>query len=183
MSRYINGTFSGALPRFIFPRIYVTWNQSRTDNTSTVTATLQFRRLTTNYYSYNLNGHSTTLNIGGDSATASRTFDVRVDSPPNTVNVWTRTTTIQHNSSGNASVTISANGNTGVNLGSYNFSETITLPQIDRETTITSASMSNISVGTARDVNFGLDVKNSSYKLDIQVRYGNTTIFSDTGLS
>lgn len=185
MSTTIWGSFDGASTAHVRPYIEVSWEQNLVKNTSTVTASLYFHRYTSNYWSYNemtnSNGHSCTFRIGNSTQTQIRPFNLQTNSPPNRVLIWTRTQTVSHNSSGSASVNISANGNTNVNPQYYSFGETITLPQIPRETTINSVSIDGtLSPGTSQGVTLSVDRKHSSYTMDYQIYAGSKQISNTT---
>ena len=177
------GSFDGASTSYIRPYIEVDWEQNLANNTSTVTASLYFRRYTTNYWSYNeltnSNGHSCTFRVGSSTQTQIRPFNLQTESPPNGVLIWTRTQTVSHNSSGNATVNISANGNTNVNPQHYSFGETITLPQIPRETTIDSVSIDGtLSPNTTQGVTWSVSRKHSSYTMDYQIYAGTQRVYN-----
>ena len=180
------GSFDGALTQYIRPYIEVSWEQNLANNTSTVTASLYFHRYTNNYWTYNeltnSNGHSCTFRVGNSTETQIRPFNLQTNSPPNRVLIWTRTQTVSHNSAGNATVNISANGNTNVNPQHYSFGETITLPQIPRETTINSVSIDgSLSPNTSQGITLSVDRKHSSYTMDYQIYSGSTRISNTTG--
>ena len=186
MSHTIWGSFNGASTQYIRPYIEVSWSQNISNNTSTVTARLYFHRYTNNYWSYNeltnSNGHSSTFRVGNSTLTQIRPFNLQRQNPPNRVLVWERTRTIQHNSDGTASVNISANGDTNVNPRTYSFGETVTLPTIPRQTTITSVSMRNElrpSVQNTLDVN--ISRKHSTYSHRFEIMSGSTVLQSTTG--
>ena len=186
MSHTIWGSFDGALTQYIRPYIEVSWTQNQAQNTSTVTASLIFHRYTNNYWSYNeltnSNGHSSTFRIGDSTLTEIRPFNLQRRDPPNWVTIWTRTRTIQHNSDGTASVYISASGDTNVNPRTYSFGETVTLPQIPRQTDITSVSMANqLKPSTANSLTVSLDRKLSSYTHRFEIMDGSTVLQSTTG--
>lgn len=182
----ILGSFDGASTSYIRPYIEVDWEQNLTNNTSTVTARLYFHRYTDNYWSYNeltnSNGHSCTFRVGSSTQTQIRPFNLQTNSPPNRVLIWTRTQTVSHNSSGNATVYISASGNTNVNPQHYSFSQTITLPQIPRETTISSVSIDGtLSPSTSQGITLSVSRKHSSYTMDYQIYAGSEQISNTTG--
>lgn len=179
------GSFDGADIEYIRPYIEVNWAQNIGQNSSTVTASLIFERYTNNYWSYNeltnSNGHSCTFSIGSSSLTQIRPFNLQRENPPNSVLIWTRTRTIKHNADGTATVKISASGDTNVNPRNYNFSETVTLPTIPRETTINSVSIDGtLSPNTSQSITLSVDRKHSSYKMDYQIFAGSTRISNTT---
>lgn len=180
------GSFDDALTQYIRPYIEVDWTQNQAQNTSTVTATLYFRRYTNNYWSYNefedSRGHSCTFSVGGSSLTEIRPFNLDKSPPPNGVAVWTRTRTITHNSNGTASVNISAEGSTNVNPDTYSFGESVTLPTIPRQTEINSVSMSNqLRPSTSNSLSVSLDRKHSNYTHRFEILNGSTVLQSAPG--
>ena len=186
----IQGVFNGADEgtTLIKPYIEVDWTQNRSQNTSTVTATLIFERYTNNYKSRNEypaghpDRHDCTFNVGGSTLTQTRPFNMRRENPPNSVAVWTRTETIKHNTNGTGSVYISASGDTKVNIGNYSFGETVTLPTIARQTTITSVSMRNNLRPTAFNaLDITISRKHSSYTHEFEILAGSTSLHSSTG--
>lgn len=186
MSTTIWGSFQGASPSYIRPYIEVSWTQNVANNTSTVTASLYFHRYTNNYWSYNeytdSRGHSSTFKIGDSTVTQIRPFNLSKSKPPNRELIWTRTQTVNHNSSGTGSVYISAGGNTNVNPARYSFGQTVTLPTIARETTLNSASIAgNLVDNTANTVNLSVTRRHSSYTMDYEIYAGNTRISRLTG--
>lgn len=186
MSTTIWGSFDGASTAYIRPYIEVSWTQNLANNTSKVTASLYFHRYTNNYWSYNemtnSNGHSCTFRIGNSTQTQIRPFNLQTNSPPNRALIWTRTQTVSHNSAGNATVYISASGNTNVNPQHYDFGKTITLPQIPRETTINSVSIDGtLSPNTTQGITLSVSRKHSSYTMDYQIYAGSKQISNTTG--
>ena len=121
----IKGSFSGV--GWAYPEIVWSSSSNVASNSSSVTAILYFVR-TAAYNSYNLDGHTVTMNVNG-SASASRPFSLNTSR----VEVWRRTVSVPHNSDGTKSITIGASSSgTGNSLGSYNFSATATLDKIPR---------------------------------------------------
>lgn len=136
----IYGSFTGTSTSNVRPALEWSATQSVANNTSTITATLVFLRYNSQWQSFNRNGRSMTITIDGNSASSVRAFDIRGKSREV---VWTRTVTVKHNSDGRKSVKLGASGSTGVSLGSFNFSSTVTLDTIPRESKITSFSLSD----------------------------------------
>lgn len=125
-----NGTFSGTAASNVYPRIEWSSSSNTANNTSNVTAVLYFVRASSYWTPFNLNGHSVAININGNSASASRRFDLRNSYK---YEVWRRTVTVAHNADGRKSITIKASsGGTGINLGSYSISGTANLDTIPR---------------------------------------------------
>ena len=186
MSHTIWGSFDGANVNYIRPYIEVSWTQNQAQNTSTVTATLYFHRYTNNYWTYNeltnSNGHSCTFSVGGNSLTQIRPFNLQKSPPPNGVAIWSRTRTIQHNTDGTATVNISASGSTNVNPDTYAFGESVTLPTIPRQSTISSVSMANqLRPSVSNTLSISISRKHSSYTHRFQIMDGSTELFYTTG--
>lgn len=186
MAQTINGKFTGASTSDIFPYLYVTWSQNINNNTSSVTAALHFRRVNSNWWSNNQftdsRGHSSSLNIGGTAYSGTKPFNMAWREPPNEVIIWSETVIVNHNNSGNATITVSANGDTKVGLGTYNFSGSVTLPQIARRTEITSVGMrNNLAPSTANTLDITLDRKSSSYTHRFDILHNNESIYNSTG--
>lgn len=138
------GSFSGAATNQARPQLTWTATQNVANNTSSVTVRLIFHRYSSAWQSYNLNGHNVKMTINGNSATASRVFDVRNTSA---YTVYSRTVTVPHNSDGTKTFSYSASGNTGVMLGSYNFSGSGTLNTIPRASSITRFNNFTVKAG------------------------------------
>ena len=177
LSGRILGSFNGSIANTSYSRPIIEWSatQSISGNYSTVTASLVFERYHSSYNrSFNNSGHSVTFTINGNRSTASRTFNIR----DNTRNVvWTRTLRVNHSSDGSKSFSLSASGNTGVNLGSYNFSGTETLDQIPRASTLSAFSFaSHLQPNTAVNLNYTIDRKSGSFRHQIQLRDGSHVV-------
>lgn len=106
-----NGTFSGTSASNVYPRIEWSSTSSIANNTSSVTAVLYFVKVSSYWKPFNLSGHSAAISINGNSATATRKFDLRSTSK---YEVWRRTVNVGHNADGTKSITIKASsGSTG----------------------------------------------------------------------
>lgn len=164
------GKFSGAPANQIYPMIDYSYTQNIEQNTSTVTAILYFVRPSSAWPSYNLNGHTVTLNVNGG-ANANRTFDLRNVSRQE---IWRRTVTVKHGTDGKKSITIGASGNTGVSLGTYNFSQTVTLPTIPRAYTF-------IVSETTHEMDTPLNVKvndnGSGLTAKLRINFGGAVVY------
>lgn len=164
-SGVIYGSFTGASTSHVRPAIEWSSTPDTAKNESEVTAILVFYRYNTSFQSYNHDGKSMTLNIGGNSATQVRTFDIRGKSREV---VWSRTVTIKHNSDGKKSITISASGDTGTSLGSFNFSGTAILDNIPRYAEFESFTVTDIRC-TQFKVNY--KIKDNRTISDIQYQW------------
>lgn len=128
------------------------------DNTSTVTATLYYKRLN-NYTTYGTG--SFTLDVGSTKKTESNYITIKYGE-------WTAaitlTATISHSSDGTKSVLISGEGGIdGTTLSSTNCSATATLDTIPRASTI--SSVSNKTLGNACKVKWYPKSASFRYKL------------------
>lgn len=170
----INGSFSGPSSTD-HARPQITWSSttSISGNSSSVTATLRFRKW--QYWnSWNANGHSVTITINGNSDSAKRVFDLR--NSGNYV-VWSRTVTVNHDSDGSKTIKIGASGNTGVKLGTYNFSGDANLGTIPRASSLSSFSFNaDLKNDTANRINYNVDRKSGGFRHQIQLRDGSTTV-------
>ena len=174
--RIDNGSFSGPRNRSD-ARPLIVWSSTTNvaNNTSSVTATLVFKKVT-NWNSWNNYGHNVTITINGNSSTANKTFDIRTAGEHN---IWSRTVTVTHNSNGAKSISIGASGDTGVSLGTYNFSQTVNLDTIPRASSLSAFSFNaNLKNGTANKINYTVNRKSTSFRHQIQLRDGSTTVFA-----
>ena len=127
-------------------------------NTSTVTATLYYKRLN-NYTTYGTG--SFTLAIGGEKKTESKYITIKYGE---WAEVITLTATVSHGSDGTKAVTISAEGGIdGTTLTSTNCSASVTLDTIARASTI--SSVSNKTLGNACRVKWYPKSASFRYKL------------------
>lgn len=164
------GKFSGAPANQIYPMIDYSYTQNIAQNTSTVTAILYFVKLSSSWSSYNNGGHTVTINVNGNGS-ANRTFDLRNSSRQE---IWRRTVTVQHGSDGKKSITIGASGNTGVLLGTYNFSQSVALPTIPR-------AYNFIVSETTHEMDTPLTVKitdnGSGLTAKLRINFGGATVY------
>ena len=131
----ITGNFSGVGSGNAYPLISWSSSESIAGNYSDVTATLYFHR-SSSYYSYNLNNNANnTSNVDGNTTTANSNFDTR----PGIGDYSIRTVTqrVFHNADGSRNAYVGWSGNTQTGYGTYNFGQTVTLPQIPRAAYIT----------------------------------------------
>ncbi|SFB90932.1 hypothetical protein SAMN04488102_101369 [Alkalibacterium subtropicum] len=176
-TKTIYGSFSGVATSNVRPAIEITATAaSPPNNYSDVTATLVFYRYNTSWQSWNANGHTVSFTVDGNKQTASRTFDIRGTSREV---VWTRTRRVYHGDDGKKTMSVSASGNTGVSLGSYNFSGSITLDTIPRASSLTSASLEYLEDDTASTLTIGADVKYGGFYHLITI-YDGTSWMWDT---
>lgn len=172
----VNGSFTGTGTGNVRPVLEWSSTSNVNNNNSSVTVTLVFMKYNNSWQSFNRNGHSATIGIDGNNSSSNRTFDIRNGSRHV---IWSRTRTVGHNSDGRKSITIRASGNTGVSLGSYNFSGNISLDNIPRASDLNSFSFGgSISPSTARTISLSINRKHSSFTHNISLVAGNTTIQS-----
>lgn len=170
----IYGSFSGVSTSNVRPAIEVSSTTNTGGNYSDVTAILVFYRYNTSWRSWNGYGHSVTFKLDGNSSRQSKTFDIRGTSREV---VWTRTRRVYHNSNGSKSISVSASGSTGVSLGSYNFSGTVTLDTIPRKSKLTSASLSYLRDGHSARLDIGRTVYYSGFYHLVSIYDGNDWIW------
>lgn len=178
LSGNVYGSFSGAATSQVRPQLTWTATQNVANNTSSVTVRLIFHKYSSAWPSYNLNGHNVTMTINGNSATASRVFDIRNTSA---YTVYSRTVTVPHNSDGTKTFSYSASGNTGVRLGSYNFSGSGTLDRIPRASSITSFSDFTVLNGQSNSFSLRLSRASSSFTHNVTLRVNGENIQSWNG--
>ena len=132
-------------------------------NTSTVTATLYYKRLN-NYTTYGTG--SFTLTIGSAKKTGSNYITIKYGE---WAEAMTFTATIDHSSDGTKSVLISGVGGiSGTTLSSTNCSDTVSLDTIPRASTISSAS--NKTLGKACKVAWY--PQSTSFRYKLKFTYG-----------
>lgn len=135
----IYGTTSN---QYITAAIEWEYTQDLDANTSTVTATLYYKRTNSGYTTHGTGYFS--ISIGGYSSNTPLNIKIGTS----WVKAISATKTIPHNSDGTKSITISASGRiSGTTLESTSCSGTFDLPTIPRASTITSAS--NKTLGDA----------------------------------
>lgn len=150
LSGQINGVFSGK-PDTENRKPLMTWSatQNSAGNYSDVTVLFIFWQRTSTYYSYNLNtsgssSHLNTVNINGDTHGGQITTPYDTRNTSGNITLRTHTTRVYHDANGNANVWIGWSGNTNTARGTYNFGETVSLNQITRATTVTTADASSV---------------------------------------
>lgn len=170
----IKGSFTGTSTANVYPEIR--WSSTKNDanNNSSVKAELWFVKVSSYWYPYNLSGYSCTININGNSASATRTIDMGSDWSQK---IWERTVTVAHNSDGNKSITISSSGGTGLNLGSVSVSGTAKLDTIPRASNIGTISGNQIGSG----ITIPISRESGSFTHDVSLKLGTKTV-SATGV-
>lgn len=129
-----------------------------TENMSTVTASLYYRRTNTGYKTYGTGTFSVTIDGTKTSATKELTIETAW------VKAVTATKTVTHSDNGTKSITISATGSiSGTTLSSTSCSGTAKLDTIARASTLTSAS--NVTLGNKCSVKWTPKAKSFRYKL------------------
>jgi len=135
----IYGSFSGIGSGNVRP--YITWYVSSQDivnNTSNVYAELHFQRVNTAYYGFNLSGSANAnSNINGNDSNSSITFNLQGGTTDQVVR--SRTVTVAHNSDGTKSCYVGFDGNTDISWGTFNFGQTVSLPTIPRQASISNS--------------------------------------------
>lgn len=148
----------------VYPRIEWSSSTNVSANQSSVKVILYFMR-PNSYWSgsYNNNAPSQTININGNKASSGRSF--RLSSSK--VKIWERTVTVGHSSNGKKTCVIGASGSTGLgNIGSYNFSKSVTLDTIPRKASFT-LNKSSVPFGTAFNCN--IKSPSSSFRYTVNV--------------
>ncbi len=148
-SGVIKGSFSGTSQSNVYPQIEWSSTKNIAANSSSVTAILYFVKVNSGWYPWNAYGVSTTISINGSGGTATRTFDLRNQSKQE---IWRRTVTVKHDDNGSKKINIGASGQTGLNLGSYNFSGVATLDTIPRAYDTSHITMTNHTVDMGTNV-------------------------------
>lgn len=167
-----DGNFSAQSGRGnVYPRIEWSSSTNVSANQSSVKVILYFMR-PNSYWSgsYNNNAPSQTININGNKASSGRSF--RLSSSK--VKIWERTVTVGHSSNGKKTCVIGASGSTGLgNIGSYNFSKSVTLDTIPRKASFT-LNKSSVPFGTAFNCN--IKSPSSSFRYTVNVTGLGSTI-------
>lgn len=153
----IQGSFAGTATSNVKPVLEWSATQNISNNTSTVTAHLVFIKSNSYWYPFNLSGHQVSMSFDANNAKANRTFDLR---NRNREVVWSRTVTINHNADGSKRLNISVSGNTGTNMGGYNFGGNIDLNTIPRSSTM---SVSPTSLDFGQTVKFNISRASGSF--------------------
>lgn len=138
-----SGTITGSTGNeYIDSKIEWSSTANTSSNTSTVTATLLYKRNNTGYTTYGTGSFSIT--IDGSKTSASKTLTI---TEYGWVIAMTASKTITHSSDGTKSITISATGSiSGTSLNSTSCSGTAKLDTIPRASTIT--SVNNVKIAT-----------------------------------
>ena len=170
----IKGSFTGTATSNVYPEIRWRSTKNVANNTSSVKAELWFIKASSYWHPYNLSGYSCAININGNSATATRTFDLR---SAWSQKIWERTVTVAHNADGNKSITISSSGGTGLNLGSVSVSGTAKLDTIPRASNI--GTISGNQIGSA--ITIPISRASGSFTHDVSLKLGDKTV-SATGV-
>ena len=157
LSGTIQGSFAGTATSNVKPVLEWSATQNISNNTSTVTANLVFIKSNSYWYPFNLNGHQVSMSFDANNAKANRTFDLRNRSREV---VWSRTVTINHNADGSKRLNISVSGDTGTNMGGYNFGGNIDLNTIPRSS---SMSVSPTSLNFGETVKFNISRASGSF--------------------
>lgn len=156
----INGTTAN---EYISSKIEWSSKADNTNNRSTVTAALYYRRTNSGYTTYGYRYCSITINGVKCSANGAITI---------TEHEWVKaaegTVTVDHNSDGTKSIDISAEGYVGgTTLKSTSCSGTAKLDSIPRASTITSAG--NVTLGNKCSVKWTPMAKSFRYKLEFSL--------------
>ena len=166
-----SGTISGTTNN-IYITARITWSctQSVENNTSTVTATLQYRKSSTSTAS-TYGSFSGKIVINGTSKSVSKYLTL---SPNNTwVTVGSSTVTVSHSADGTKSISIYATGGiSGTSFTSTSCTATVTLDTIPRATTPT-LSVSSVNMGSA--VSITLNRATSSFTHNLSYSFGSLT--------
>lgn len=159
-----NGTIYGSTSnQYIDAKIEYSYTQDYDANTSTITATLYFRRNNTGYTT----SGTGTFNIALDGNVSTITKYMNIGT--GWANAGSATRTVSHNSSGARSVSISATGGMpSTTLTSSSCSGTVTLDPIPRASTIT--TIANKSLGNSCIVAWTPLSKSFRYKLQFSLK-------------
>lgn len=161
-----SGTIEGATSsQYCVCKIEWTSTKDVENNQSTVTAQLYLRR-TNNYTTYGT-GWSFVISIGGKAITIAPGYK---EIKTSWVHMGTATATITHNDNGSKSITISADGGCpGTSVTSLNCSGTVSLDNIPRASSITSAS--DVTLGNKCSVTW--TPKSASFLYMLRFSMGN----------
>lgn len=145
LSGIITGTTSN---QYISSKIVWSATQNKTNNTSTVTATLYYSRTNSGYTTYGTWAGSITIN----GVTTQNSKYITITQNSNTEAV-TATITVPHNADGSKSITIAATGGiSGTSFSSTSISKSVTLDTIPRASTVYSPT-ANIGENTTITIN------------------------------
>ena len=149
--------------QYIDCRITWIYSQDIAANTSTVTASLQYKRNNTGYETYGTGSFS--LTIDGTKTSNSTTISI---TESGWVTAVTASKTITHKSDGTKSITISGGGGiAGTSLEVSSCEGTVTLTTIPRASTIT--SVSNVTLGNKCNVKWIPNAKSFRYRLKFSI--------------
>lgn len=175
LSGTINGTTSN---NYITAKIEWSAAQSTANNTSTITATLYYRKSSSaSEATYGtLNG---SISIDGVSTSVSKSVTL---SPNNAwVSIGTATRTITHKDDGSRSVAIWAKGAiSGTSLSSTNIGQTVTLNTIARATT---PVLSNSSPTIGTSITITLNRASTAFTHTLTYTFGNASGTIGTGIA
>lgn len=172
----MSGTFTSTIASYLF--LDLDWevlSQDITNNRSRVRLTLKLRHTGTGIWfsapkSGVLQGSSFSY-TGGFSGSGTRTLQTR--------DIW-----INHNSDGSKSQNISGSFNVaisyqGTHRGNTSVSGNITLSTIPRASTLSAFSFNaHLKNGVANRINYTVDRKSGNFRHQIQLRDGNTTLWT-----
>lgn len=155
----ITGTITGTTSnQYIDAKIEYSYTQDTENNTSTITATLYFRRNNTDYTTSGTGTFS--IAIAGSVQTITKYMNIGTG----WANAGSITKTVSHNADGSKSVSISASGSMpDTTLTATSCSGTVKLNTIPRASTITTAAQKNL--GSACAVTWTPLSKSFRYKL------------------
>lgn len=161
-----SGTILGTTSNeYINSRITWTCTQSVSTNSSTITATLYYKRNNTGYTTYGTGSFS--INIAGQAEEISKVITI-TDKWVEAIKV---TKTVSHNVDGTKHISISAEGRiSGTSLISTTCVGSVTLDTIPRASTIINAS--NKTLGTACTVKWIPYATSFRYKLKFTLKIG-----------
>lgn len=155
-----SGTITGSTGnQYIDSRIVWSSTATTSTNSSKVTATLQYKRNNTGFTTYGTGSFSITIN--GSKTSVSKYMTITEDA---WVTAVSATVTVNHNSDGSKSITISGSGSMpDTSLTSTSCSGTAKLDTIPRASTITSSS--SVTLGNKCSVKWTPMSKSFRYKL------------------
>ncbi len=163
----LSGTITGTTSnQYISSKIVWSATQNKTENYSTVTATLYYSRTNSGYTTYGTWAGSITIN--GQTTQASKSLTITQNSNTEAISATVR---VPHNADGSKSITISATGGiSGTSFNSTSISKSVTLDTIPRATTLYSP-IGYVGEYTAITINSA----SSSFTHTISYKYGNLT--------
>jgi hypothetical protein len=129
---------------------YIVWSatQNIANNTSTVTARLEVRKMASNSATYDAGNETCRIKIDGDSTkTSTYSWDMRYDSVGSIETIVSDTYTVTHNSNGTLTTTIYAFYHNDTSIGDIEGTIDITLNTIPRASVLSNISSFNIEDG------------------------------------